>query len=43
MEVKKFLTFVSANLSTMRLPKEPTPREIDYTIDHLIDIIQQAA
>jgi hypothetical protein len=27
----------------MQLPKEPTPREIDYAVDHLIDIVQQAA
>jgi hypothetical protein len=43
MEVEKFLTFASANLCTMQLPKEPTPREIDYAVDHLIDIVQQAA
>lgn len=42
-DVEKFLTFASANLSTMQLPKDPIPREIDYAVDHLIDIIQQAA
>jgi hypothetical protein len=42
-EVKKFLTFASANLRTMQLPKEPSPRGIDYAVDYLIDIVQQAA
>jgi hypothetical protein len=40
MEVEKFLTFALANLCTMQLPKEPTPREIDYAVDYLIDIVQ---
>lgn len=43
MDVEKFVAFASANLSTMQLLKEPTPREIDYAADHLIDIVQQAA
>jgi hypothetical protein len=43
MDVGKFLTFASANLSVMRLPEEPTPREIDYAVNYLLDIVQQAA
>ncbi|OKO97888.1 hypothetical protein PENSUB_9814 [Penicillium subrubescens] len=42
-DVEKFLTFASANLSVMRLPEEPTPREIDYAVNYLLDIVQQAA
>jgi hypothetical protein len=42
-DVGKFLTFASANLSVMRLPEEPTPRKIDYAVNHLLDIVQQAA
>ena len=43
MDVEKFLTFASANLSMMRLPEEPAPREIEYAVDHLLDIVQRAA
>jgi hypothetical protein len=42
-DVEKFLTFASANLSVMRLPEEPTLREIDYAVNYLLDIVQQAA
>jgi hypothetical protein len=43
MDADKFLTFASANISAMQLPKEPTPHEIDYAVDHLLGIVQQAA
>ena len=43
MDVEKFLAFASANLSGIRLPEEPTPREIDYAINYLLDIVQRAA
>jgi hypothetical protein len=43
MDVEKFLTFALSNLNLIRLPREPTPREIDYAVDHLLDIVQQAA
>ena len=43
MDVEKFLTFASANLSEIRLPEEPTLREIDYTVNYLLNIVQRAA
>jgi hypothetical protein len=42
-DVEKFLAFASANLSVMQLPREPTPSEIEYAVNHLLDIVQQAA
>jgi hypothetical protein len=38
-DVEKFLTFASANLSIIRLPEEPAPREIEYAVDYLLDIV----
>jgi hypothetical protein len=48
MDVEKFLTFVSSNLTgrhwiRLQGEGEPSPCEIDYAVSHLIDIIQQAA
>ena len=46
MDVEKFLTFISLNLNLTesrwtRLQGEnkPSPHEIDYTVNHLLDII----
>ena len=41
MDVEKFLTFVSSNLCMIRLPDRPN--DIDNAVDHLLDIVQQAA
>jgi hypothetical protein len=42
-DVEKFLTFASANLSVMRLLEEPTLQEIEYAVEYLLDIVQRAA
>jgi hypothetical protein len=42
--VEKFLALVSANLQNKGWMRQTTsPHDIDRAIDHLLDIIQQAA
>jgi endonuclease/exonuclease/phosphatase family metal-dependent hydrolase len=41
MDVEKFLTFVSSNLCMIQLPDGPN--NIDNAVNHVLDIVQQAA